>query len=156
MASGMAVLPRLALAALASGAAAGLLATLALYAGALLLLGGWALEGLTVSALLGGLAAGLAAGLVVATLPALLAGAAMWALGGRFEAARRAPAWAAAGAGGGGLVWAAFAAGARARLGEPGLAALDFTLLAAGLVGTGAALAFRAVARPERSPAEPA
>lgn len=152
MASGTIVL-RLALAALASGAAAGLLATLALYVAALLLLGGWAWQGLTASVLLGGLAAGLVGGLVVATLPAFLAGAAMCALGRRFEAARRAPAWSAAGAGGGVLMWAAFALGVGARLGEPGLAALDFTLIAALLVGTGAALTFRAVARPDRAEA---
>lgn len=147
MAWGLTAWPRLALAALAAGAAAGVLATLALYLGALLLVG-WAWEGVSASALLAGLAAGLAAGLVVATLPAFVAGTAMYALGRRFEAARRSPAWAAAGACGGLATWAAFAIGVRARVGEPGLAALDSTLVAACLVGTGSALAFRSVARP--------
>jgi hypothetical protein len=146
-------LPRLALAALVSGAAAGLLAILALYVGALLLLGGWAWEGLTPERLFAALAAGMAAGLVVASLPAFLAGAAMCALGRRFEAARRVPAWAAAGAGAGLLLWAAFAIGVRARLGEPGLGGPDATLLAACFVGAGSALAFRAVVRPGRSEA---
>jgi hypothetical protein len=148
MASGLKSLPRLALAALVSGAAAGLLATLALYVGALLLLGGWAWEGLTAASLFAGLAAGAAAGLFVATVPAFLAGATMWALGRRFEAARRLSAWSAAGAVGGVLFWAVAAAAVRIRVGEPGLTGLDATLLAAGFVGAGSALAFRAVAAP--------
>lgn len=153
MPSTMTWLPRLALAAMAAGAAAGLLATLELYLGALLLLGGWAWEGVTAAKLLAGLAAGLAAGLVALTLPAFLAGATMYALGRRFEAARRTPAWAAAGAAGGALLWALAIAAVHSRVGEPGLAGLDPTLLAAGFIGTGSALVFRAIARPGRSEA---
>lgn len=154
MPSEMQGLPRLALAALASGATAGLLMTLAILLHALRFVGAGFLAEATAGGVAVGLAAGLEAGLIVAGPPAFLAGAAMCALGRRFEAARRAPAWAVAGAAGGALAWAAFAAAARIVFGEPGLARpADGVLLAAMLVGIGAALAFRAVAGPGRGEA---
>ena len=134
-------------AALVSAAAVGLLLPLGIFFGAMLL-GGWSWHFATATALAGGLGVGLEAGLVGATLPAFVAGAAMCALGRRFEAARRARVWGAAGAGAGLLLWAVAATAVVIRVGEPGLARPDGALLAAGL-GAGAALAFRAVARPE-------
>lgn len=141
---------RLALAALASGAAAGLLATLAVFLGASFL-GGWSWNVSPAEALFAMLAAGVAAGLVAFSGPALVAGAAMCALARRVESARRAPAWAAAGAAVGALGWTAFAVAVGTSVGEPGLDRPGGALLAAILAGAGAALAFRAVAGPARS-----
>jgi hypothetical protein len=138
-------LRRLVLAALVSGAAAGLLATLSLFLGATWL-GGWSWDVAPAEAVLAVLAAGLAAGLIVAAPPAFLAGAAMDALGRRVGAARSPSAWAAAGAAVGALCWAVFAAAVGLAVGEPGLARPGGLLPAAILTGAGAALAFRGVA----------
>lgn len=140
-------LARLAFAALVSGAAAGLLASLAMLLGAAWL-GGWSWNVAPAEVMLAVLAAGLAAGIVVAAPPAFLAGAAMWALGRRVEAARRPSAWATAGAAVGAFGWAAFATAIGLSVGEPGLTRPGALLPAAILAGAGAALAFRAVARP--------
>ncbi len=139
---------RLALAALASGATAGLLMSSAILL-ALLAGGASAGEEVTVGGLAVALAAGVEAGLVGASLPAFLAGSAMHALGRRFAAARRSAAWAAAGGGAGASAWAILAAAARLVVGERGLTGTGPAPLAAMLAGTAAALAFRAVARPE-------
>jgi hypothetical protein len=150
MPSGTTLIRRLALAALVSGATAGLLATLSILLA--MLIGGrgaWKAPAPGDLAVL--LADGFGAGLIVASLPAFVGGAAMCALGRRFDYARRAPAWAAAGAGAGLVLWAVAATAVRIRVGEPGLARADGALLAAGL-GAGAALAFRAVARPAGGP----
>lgn len=142
---------RLALAALASGATAGLLMTSAILL-AMLTGGDPAWNRVTAGDLAVGLAAGIEAGLAAASLPAFLAGSAMHALGRRFDAARRASAWAAAGAGAGAAAWAIVAAASWIKFGEPGLTSPDSVLLAAMLAGTAASLAFRAVAGPERRP----
>lgn len=131
---------RMGLAALVSGSAAGLLAMLTLFFGALFF--GWP-GGWWVFAMLGGrFPLWFLAGLTVLSLPALLAGAAMCGLGDSFPAARRPLAWAAAGAAVGGALWALFCLilGSVAR---GGLDALDVALLAATVIGgAGGALAF--------------
>lgn len=142
---------RLALAALVSGATAGLLMTSAILL-AMLSRGDPAGDPVTAGDLAVALAAGVEAGLIAASLPAFLAGSAMHALGRRFRAARRASAWAAAGAGAGASAWATVAAASWIKVGEPGLTSPDSVLLAAILAGTAAALAFRAVARPQARP----
>lgn len=136
---------RMALAALASGAAAGPLLIL-LVALPLWLFDprqGWAAAEAMLPMLPRFLFLAVSVGLVVATLPAFLAGAAMWALARRFEAASRPPAWAAAGAG----VGAAFLVLTYVALGQRSagfqLAGTDFALLAAFLLaGAGTALVF--------------
>jgi hypothetical protein len=144
---------RLGLAALVSGAAAGLMTILAIVCAGLLLGGAAIGNWVTVVDVGAGLVTAIVAGIVVAAPPALLAGAAMCALGRRFEAARRTPAWAAAGAATGGWLWAALTLAVRILLGAPGPLRPDAVLLAAALIGAVAALAFRAVARPSRSEA---
>ncbi|HYI41069.1 MAG TPA: hypothetical protein VE053_12200 [Allosphingosinicella sp.] len=139
MASGGMML-RLGLAALVSGAAAGMLATLALFIGGLLFgsPGSW----WAFAMLADWLPIGFLAGLVIASLPAFFAGSSMWALGDDFPYARHPLAWAAAGAAVGGALWSLFVL----MLGTGGagrLDAMDAALLAAGLVaGAGGALAF--------------
>jgi hypothetical protein len=140
------LLLRLALAALVSGAAAGLMMTAAALLGATWL-GGLGRHSST-GDLAGALAAGTQAGLGAASLPAFVAGGGLWALGARRAAARSAPAWALAGAAAGLAGWALFSAAVRIVLGEPGVGRPDGALLAALLAGSGAALAFRAIARP--------
>ncbi|HEX8620602.1 MAG TPA: hypothetical protein VF718_01385 [Allosphingosinicella sp.] len=149
---GIRLLLRLALAALVAGAAAGLLLASAILLGATVLGGGWTSQAPTLPGLVAGLGAGLGGGLIVASGPAFLAGAAMCALARRFEGARRASAWAAAGAAAGLGLWAVVATAVERRIGEPGLVRPDGALVAAGL-GLAAALAFRAIARPGRSEA---
>ncbi|HEX8626301.1 MAG TPA: hypothetical protein VF782_14665 [Allosphingosinicella sp.] len=132
---------RLGLAALASGSAAGTLATLAVFVGGLLFgspPGWWGF-----AMLLDWLQIGFLAGLVVASLPAFFAGASMWALGADFEAARHPLAWAAAGAAVGGALWLLFCV-ALGRAGpDGGLQPLEAGILAASLVaGAGGALTF--------------
>ncbi|HEX8062424.1 MAG TPA: hypothetical protein VF535_04335 [Allosphingosinicella sp.] len=131
---------RMGLAALASGSAAGLLTTLALFFGGLVFgsPGGW-----WGFAMLGDwLPIGLLAGVAVAGLPALFAGTAMCGLGVSFPAARRPLAWAAAGAAVGGALWILFCL-VLGSVAERGLDALEIALLAAGLIGgAGGALAF--------------
>jgi hypothetical protein len=131
---------RLGVAALASGSAAGLIATLSFFFGVLLfgsperwwgfaMLGDW-------------LPLGLLAGLAVASLPAFFAGAAMWALGDGFAAARHPLAWAAAGAAVGGALWAVLGL-VLGSVAAGGLDSDEIALLAAGLIGgAGGALAF--------------
>lgn len=136
---------RLAFAALVSGAAAGLLLPL------LLAMAGFLTGGPPIWSAFGRLgvllALGLAAGLVFAALPAFFAGASMWALGERFDSARRPPAWAAAGAAVGAAFLLLFELAADS-YGGSGPAAVDATLLAAGLgAGAGGALAFRSAMR---------
>ena len=136
---------RLALAALASAAIAGLLVPLLL--GLPSFLGGAPGRGLDLSAALLMLSIGVAGGLVVATLPAFFAGALLWALGDRFRFARLPYAWAAAGASVGAGLWALFAAAA-------GPGAFETILLGASLAaGSGGALAFRSVMRLTGAPA---
>lgn len=141
---------RMALAALASGAAAGLL-LIALVALPVWLFDprpGWAAAEAMLPMLPRFLFLAVLVGLVVATLPAFLAGAAMWALARRFEAASRPPAWAAAGAGGGALflVLTYLALGQRSVAFQ--LDRTDFALLAAFLLaGAGTALVFLGIMR---------
>jgi len=144
MASGR-MLFRLAFAALAAAAAAGLLLPLLLSSAGLM--GGWAPSWPAFGMLVYLLPVGLAFGLVVATLPAFFAGASMWALGEKFGSARRPAAWAAAGGAVGAMLWALFEILVGSfRAGGPD--ASDAALLAAGLAsGAGGALAFRAVMR---------
>jgi hypothetical protein len=132
---------RLGLAALVSGAAAGMLATLAVFLGVLLFgspEGWWGL-----AMLVDWLQLGFLAGLVVASLPAFFAGISMWAIGQDFVAARHPLAWAAAGTAVGAALWVVFGlvlgkAGADGRLDS-----LDLALLGASLIaGAGGALAF--------------
>jgi hypothetical protein len=147
MASG-GMMMRLALAAFASGAAAGILLPLAFFAGGLFLtdlMTSWdAFEGLV-----GGLQAGVAIGLVFASPPAFFAGAAMWALGERVAAARRPHAWAAAGAAVAATLWILLQC--VVRLLTDGFGSLDLfslALLAASLpAGAGGALVFRGAMR---------
>jgi hypothetical protein len=141
------MMARLAAAALVAGTAAGLAMTLTVALGAMLGATGFPAATILAAAL----AAGLGLGVLVASWPAFVGGAAMWALGRRFEAARRAPAWAAAGAGAGALLWTLVAGLARVRIGEPGLIEPQI-LLGAIAAGGSAALAFRAVCRPEARP----
>ena len=148
---------RLGLAALASGAAAGLLLPLIYFLGALAL-GGWPADGPAVALLIEWLQVGFVAGLVLATLPAFLAGASMRALGARFGAARRPLPWAAAGAFVAAALWAlAYLAGGLFGSGFGELDFLAMSLLAASLpAGAGAALVFRAAVRlGERLPDDP-
>lgn len=131
---------RMGMAALVSGSAAGLLATLAFFFGGLLFgsPGGW----LGLAMLGDWLGIGLLAGLAVASLPAFFAGTAMWALGDGWPAARAPLAWAAAGAAVGGGLWAFFCL-LLGSVAAGGLDALEVALLAAALVGgAGGALAF--------------
>jgi hypothetical protein len=139
MASG-GTMARLALAALASAATAGLL--LALFLAAASLLAGAPGRWSDLQPALLMLLVGIVGGLVVATLPAFFAGASLWALGGRFPIARLPHAWAAAGASVGGALWALFAAFTGAFHRGPG--PLETILTAASLAaGAGGALAFR-------------
>jgi hypothetical protein len=132
---------RLGLAALVSGATAGMLATLAVFLGVLLFAspeGWWGL-----AMLVDWLQIGFLAGLVLASLPAFFAGASMWALGQDFDPARHPLAWAAAGTAVGGALWLVFGlvlgeAGADGRL-DP----LESALFAASLIaGAGGAVVF--------------
>jgi hypothetical protein len=141
---------RMALAALASGAAAGLLPLLVVVLPMWLFdpRTGWTAAEEMLPMLPRILFLAVSLGLVVATLPAFLAGAAMWALARRFEAASRPPAWAAAGAG----VGAAFLVLAYVALGQRSLAfrldRTDLALIAAFLIaGAGTALVFLGVMR---------
>jgi hypothetical protein len=140
MASGGTMI-RLGLAALVAGGAAGILLALAVFLGGLL--AGPAPEWWVFAMLIDWLQVGFLAGLVVATPPAFLAGASLWALGESFEAARRPPAWAAAGAFVGAALLALFE-GLSGRFGSGGgLEAFDMAILAAALAaGAGSALAF--------------
>lgn len=131
---------RIGFAALVSGSAAGLLATLALFFAGLFFgsPGGW--WGFWMLA--DWLPLGFLAGLAVASLPAFFAGMAMCGLGEGFPAARRPFAWAAAGASVGGALWVLFSL-LLGSVAEGGLDALEVALLAVGLIGgAGGALAF--------------
>lgn len=140
MASGGTMI-RLGLAALVAGGAAGILLPLAVFLGALL--AGPAPEWWVFAMLIDWLQVGFLAGLVVATLPAFLAGASLWALGESFEAARRPPAWAAAGAFVAAALLALFAWGSGTLGSGVGLDAFDIAILVAALAaGAGSALAF--------------
>ncbi|HEX6374480.1 MAG TPA: hypothetical protein VFZ91_02045 [Allosphingosinicella sp.] len=139
------IMLRLGLAALVAAAAAGSLLTLSIFLGSLVAAPppGW-----TTVELLAWLRFGIEAGLIVATLPAFVAGALMEALGMRAPAARRAAAWAAAGAVIGAALWALFEAALWRSHREPAMFGQDLALLAACLAaGAGAALAFRWVMR---------
>lgn len=128
---------RLGLAALVSGAAAGMLATVAVFLDELFFRS--AERWWTLSILADWLPIGLLAGLVIGSLPAFFAGASMWTLGHDFEAARHPLAWAVAGAAVGGALWGLFVL----LLAGPGAGARFDLLLAASLVaGAGGALAF--------------
>jgi hypothetical protein len=131
---------RLGLAAIVSGAAAGMLATLAVFLGGLFgSPGSWWAFGMLVD----WLPIGFLAGLAIASLPAFFAGALMWALGDNFGAARHPLAWAAAGAAVGGALWILFGLVLGSAGAGGGLAALEAALLAASLVGgSGGALTF--------------
>lgn len=145
MASG-GMMVRLGLAALVSGAAAGLLATLALFIGGFLFgsPGSWWASAMLVDSL----QVAVLAGLIVASLPAFFAGASMWALGDAFGAARHPLAWAAAGAAVGGALWIVFGLVLGRAGAGGGLDAFEAALLAASLVaGAGGALAFLAAMR---------
>jgi hypothetical protein len=138
---------RLGLAAFLSAAIAGLILSLALFFGARLdePLIGWASAGSAGLAELRSVAAfGITVGLMMASVPAFLAGAALWGLGRYRRGARQAPAWAAAGAVGGALLWALLeltfwtpGRGARLTYVDCGF------LLACLVAGAGGALAFR-------------
>jgi hypothetical protein len=143
----IATLLRLGFAALLSAAAAGLLLALALFFGSKLdePLVGWAATGSAAVADLWALVSfGVTMGILVATLPAFLAGAAMWGMARHKRAARHALAWAGAGAAVGALLWALL----ELTFWTPGRAA-DFSYFDAGfflaclIAGAGAALAFR-------------
>jgi hypothetical protein len=145
MASG-GMMMRLGVAALVSGAVAGMLAILALFFGGLLFgsPGSW----WAFSMLAEWLVIGLLAGLVVASLPAFFAGASMWALGDGFGPARHPFAWAAAGAVVGAALWALLGLLLGRAGAGGGLNAFETALLAASLVaGAGGALAFLGVMR---------
>lgn len=143
MASGRMIL-RLGLAALVSGASAGMLIPVMVFLGGLAL-GGWTADWDSFAMLVEWLGFGFLVGLILAALPAFLAGASMWALGRNFESARRPVPWAAAGAVVAGALWAL------AQLVSGGFGNLDFfetSLLAASLpAGAGGALAFLAAMR---------
>ncbi len=139
---------RLGFAACLSAAAAGLLLAMALFFGARLdePLVGWASSGPARLAKFRSLAAfGITVGLMVASVPAFLAGGALWGLGRYRRGARRVLAWAAAGAGVGALLWALL----ELAFWTPGRAArLTYVdagfFLACLIAGAGGALAFRA------------
>ena len=134
---------RLALAALASGAAAGMLLPLTLFVAAFA--AGTAASWWAFAALVDWLKIGFVAGLVLASFPAFFAGASMWALAGSIEAARRPSAWAAAGAAVGGAGWTLLGLMLR---GGGAVDAFELAILAAALAaGAGAALAFRGTMR---------
>lgn len=144
----IATLVRLGFAALISAAVAGLLLVLAMFFAAKLD------DPLTVSAGIGWtelaelwplLSLAVPMGIFVAGLPAFLAGATMWGIGRHRPGARRALAWAGAGASVGALFWALF----ELTFWTPGRSAsfsgLDAAFfLACPTAGAGAALAFRA------------
>ena len=140
------VMLRMALAALLSGAAGGLLlVTLSMvtvlaprFAG-----GGPRLEGVAMMLVAGG-----AGGAVVASLPAFLAGAALWALQGRYRGARRPGSWAGAGAVMGACFWGllqALIASYDGRFELDSISALTAAIFIAS--GAVAALVFRAAMR---------
>ena len=142
---------RMALAALLSGAAAGLLLTLAVPFAFWLLdpRAGWtAADSFLPLPLARALPFAIWAGLLVATLPAFLAGALMWALAARSEAAASPAAWAAAGAGVGGALLALVYVTLSGAADGLELGRTDAALLAAFLAaGAGTALVFRGVMR---------
>jgi hypothetical protein len=134
------MMARLALSALVAGAVAGMLLPVAFFLGGLAL-GGWGADRESFARLIEALQIGLLAGSVLATLPALFAGAALWALGESFDSARRPPAWAAAGAAVTGALWLLLQFLDGGGLGHPDF--LEMSVLAAGLpAGAGGALAF--------------
>ncbi|HEX8513006.1 MAG TPA: hypothetical protein VF688_07850 [Allosphingosinicella sp.] len=138
---------RLGFAACLSAAVAGSLLAVALFFGARLdePLTGWASIGSAGLAELGSLAAfGITTGIVVASVPAFLAGAALWGMSRYERHAGHAFAWAAAGAAVGALLWALLeltfwtpGRGARLTYVDAGF------FLACLIAGTGGALAFR-------------
>lgn len=134
------MLMRLGLAALVAGVTSGALLVLAVYFGGA---GIGHPEIPWMSAMLfDWLETGLVAGLAVASIPAFVAGAAMWGLGRRIAAARRFPAWAAAGAAVGGALFALFGL-VLGKMGRGGLDSFETVLLCASLIaGAGGALAF--------------
>jgi hypothetical protein len=140
---------RLGLAALLSGAAAGLLLILSLFIGALLArsgLGSGISDGSGVGMLLMMIGLGALAGIVLAAPPSFVAGAAMTGFAIRFETARRVPAWAAAGAAVGFGFWCLAALTLRPFFPPSGPGAADAALLTAFLLsGAAAALIFRGV-----------
>lgn len=143
----LSTLLRLGFAACLSGAVAGLLLAGAMFFGAHLdePVSGWAITGSAGLAELGSLAQfAVTTGIIVASVPAFLAGAALWGLGRHRRAARHVLAWAAAGAAVGAHLWAllelAFwtpGRGARLTYVDAGF------FLACLIAGAGAALAFR-------------
>jgi hypothetical protein len=142
---------RIALAALVSGATAGMLLALAFFLAVLVVgpPGPW----WTLAMLIDWLQIGCVAGLVIATLPAWLAGLSMWALGASYGAARHPLAWAAAGAGVGGALWVLFGP-LLGNMARDGLDRDELALLAASLLaGAGAGLAFLAAMRLTGAPA---
>jgi hypothetical protein len=139
----IATLLRLALAASLSAASAGLLGGLALFFG--MRLDGPSGGGAGLSDLASMASFGATMGLLVATLPAFLAGAALWGLSRHNRSARHALAWVGAGAAVGACLWILFELSFRTPGRHAYFAFAELGLLLACLIaGAGGALTFRA------------